>query len=249
VSHAFQQPSHSHDLERPLERHRGELKTPPKPSSRSLRMPTMRRALVRFWRGTHGKARRYLLIATDGAQGGRYTSIPRGPELARVRAEEARCATNALGIHPPVLLDFPDAKLGDYLDDPGRLPRLSDRILEELQRLRADALITWGPDGATGHPDHRIVSNVVTQLVRSGASGVPERVFYASLPAAGFQIMSPTRGAQKNLIPQEKYFLCALPLPRPISIALVARCHAIVRSTRTRSSSGSSRQHALCGME
>jgi LmbE family N-acetylglucosaminyl deacetylase len=123
-----------------------------------------------------------------------------------VRAEEARCATSALGIHPPVLLDFPDAKLGDYLDDPARLPRLSDRILEDLQRLRADALITWGPDGATGHPDHRLVSNIVTQLVRSGTSGVPERVFYASLPSAGFQIMNPTRGAPKHLIPQEKYF-------------------------------------------
>ena len=38
----------------------------------------------------------YLIIATDGAQGGAHTSIPRGPELARVRSEEARCATDAL---------------------------------------------------------------------------------------------------------------------------------------------------------
>ena len=44
----------------------------------------------------------YMIVATDGAQGGRYTSIPRGPELARARADEARCATHALGIHPPV---------------------------------------------------------------------------------------------------------------------------------------------------
>src|SRR5438128_7238089 len=38
----------------------------------------------------------YLIIATDGAQGGKHTTIPRGPELARVRGEEARCATDAL---------------------------------------------------------------------------------------------------------------------------------------------------------
>ena len=49
-------------------------------------------------------AKVYLIIATDGAQGGAHTSIPRGPELARVRSEEARCATDALGIHPPILL-------------------------------------------------------------------------------------------------------------------------------------------------
>jgi LmbE family N-acetylglucosaminyl deacetylase len=39
-------------------------------------------------------------------------------------------------------------------------------------------VITWGPDGGTGHPDHRIVSNIVTQLQRAGAPGVPEHVFY-----------------------------------------------------------------------
>ena len=43
-------------------------------------------------------------------------------------------------------------------------------------------MITWGPDGGTGHPDHRLVSNIVTQLQRAGAPGVPERVFYMNLP-------------------------------------------------------------------
>ena len=54
----------------------------------------------------------HLIIATDGAQGGSNTSIPRGPELARVRDAEARCATDALGIQPPILLGFPDGALG-----------------------------------------------------------------------------------------------------------------------------------------
>src|SRR5438093_12716708 len=40
----------------------------------------------------------YTIIATDGAQGGAHTSIARGPELARVRGEEARCAADALGV-------------------------------------------------------------------------------------------------------------------------------------------------------
>src|SRR5688500_13517433 len=46
--------------------------------------------------------------------------------------------------------------------------RLTDRIAAEIQRLRPDALITWGPEGGTGHPDHRLVSELVTQLVRAG---------------------------------------------------------------------------------
>jgi LmbE family N-acetylglucosaminyl deacetylase len=151
-------------------------------------------------------ARVHLIIATDGSQGAAHTPIPRGAELAAARAAEARCSAAALGIEPPILLDFPDAKLGDYLDDPSLLPRLTHRIFEELQKLQADALLTWGPDGATGHPDHRIVSGIVTQLVRSGAPSVPERLFYASLPAVGFRIINPGRKEPEHLIPQTKYF-------------------------------------------
>jgi LmbE family N-acetylglucosaminyl deacetylase len=153
----------------------------------------------------------YMIIATDGAQGGAHTLIPRGPELARMRSEEARCAADALGIHAPILLGFPDAQLGNYMADPARLFQLTARVQEELQRLRPDALITWGPDGATGHPDHRIVSSIVTQLVRAGAPGVPERLFYVSIPLEGFRAMNPARGEPPFLIPQAKYFSTRVP--------------------------------------
>jgi len=153
----------------------------------------------------------YMIIATDGAQGGAHTSIPRGPELARMRSEEARCAADALGIHAPILLGFPDAQLGNYMEDPSRLFQLTARVQGELQRLRPDAVITWGPDGATGHPDHRIVSSVVTQLVRAGAPGVSERLFYVSLPIEGFRAMNPARGEPSFLIPLAKYFSARVP--------------------------------------
>jgi LmbE family N-acetylglucosaminyl deacetylase len=148
----------------------------------------------------------YLIIATDGAQGGSHTSIPRGAELARVRSEEARCAADALGIHAPILLGFPDATLGSYMEDPARLFQLTARVQAELQRLRPAAVITWGLDGGTGHPDHRLVSSIVTQLVRAGAPGAPERLFYASIPVEGFRAMNPARGAPPFLVPQPKYF-------------------------------------------
>jgi len=151
-------------------------------------------------------ARVYVVIATDGAQGGSHSSIPRGPELARVRNEEARCSTDALGIHPPILLGFPDAQLGTHTDDPARLFRLTQRVQKELQQLRPDALITWGPDGGTGHPDHRLVSSIVTQLVRAGAPGVPERLFYVSIPVEGMRVMNPSRAEPAFLVPLAKYF-------------------------------------------
>ncbi len=50
----------------------------------------------------------------------------------------------ALGANPPILLGFPDGKLGDYISDRTLVYRLTDRIAAEIQRLRPDALITWG---------------------------------------------------------------------------------------------------------
>jgi LmbE family N-acetylglucosaminyl deacetylase len=140
----------------------------------------------------------------------RPDSTPRGEDLVRQRAEEARCSAQALGIQPPILLGFPDGKLGDYLGDRALLYRLTQRIADELARLRPDVVITWGPDGGIGHPDHRLVSNIVTQLQRAGAPGVPDRVFYMNLPVAGIRAMTP-RGEPPLLIPQAKYFTVHVP--------------------------------------
>jgi LmbE family N-acetylglucosaminyl deacetylase len=148
----------------------------------------------------------FMLIVSDGSQGGTYTSIPVGPELARARGEEARCSAQALGAQPPIVLGFPDGHLGDYIGDRTRIYQITERVHAELQRLRPDVVITWGPDGGTGHPDHRIVSAVVTQLVRAAAPGVPERLFHASLPAAAMSAMNPARGAPPLMIPAPKYF-------------------------------------------
>ena len=148
----------------------------------------------------------FILIVSDGSQGGSNTTIPVGPELARARAEEARCSAQALGAQPPIVLGFPDGHLGEYIGDRTRIYQMTERMHAELQRLRPDVLLTWGPDGGTGHPDHRIVSAVVTQLARAAAPGVPERLFYASLPAAAMSAMNPARGAPPLMIPAPKYF-------------------------------------------
>jgi LmbE family N-acetylglucosaminyl deacetylase len=151
----------------------------------------------------------YMVVVSDGNAGaGQQGQIPRPEvaltveELASARADEARCAAQALGIRPPILLGFPDGKLGDHTGDRSLIYRVTQRLAQELERLRPDAVITWGPDGGTGHPDHRIVSSIVTQLQRTGAPGVPERLFYMSLPVASIQAMNPQRGAPPLLVPK-----------------------------------------------
>ena len=154
----------------------------------------------------------YLLVVTDGSAGaGQQGHIPRPDAtpaggLATARQEEARCAAQALGAQPPILLGFPDGKLGDYAGDRSLIYRVTQRIAEELERLHPDVVITWGPDGGTGHPDHRIVSSIVTQLQRTGAPGVPERLFYMSLPVESMRAMNPQRGAPPLLVPKASHF-------------------------------------------
>jgi LmbE family N-acetylglucosaminyl deacetylase len=176
----------------------------------------------------------HLIIAADGSAGSgtgtyltRPDSGPRGAELATIRAEEARCSALAIGAQPPVLLGFPDGKLGDYLSDRGLIYQLSDRIAKEIERLRPDVVITWGPDGGTGHPDHRIVSNIGTQLLRAGAPGMPDRLFYMYLPAETFRMANPQRGPVPLLLPDAKFFTVRVPFtPADLDASLKAMaCH------------------------
>ena len=147
-----------------------------------------------------------------GALTQRSDTIKAGAGLARIRADEARCSATALGVNPPIIFDFPDGKLGDYLSDRTLNGRLADRLAQEMARLKPDVVVTWGPDGGTGHPDHRMVSNVATQLMRAGAVGMPERLFYMSLPAEMLRAANPQRGEPPLLIPQGKYFTVRVPI-------------------------------------
>lgn len=177
----------------------------------------------------------HFIIATDGSAGSgsqaylqRSDSGPVGDALVKARAEEARCSAAALGTEAPTLLAFPDGKLGDYLGDRGLMIRLTEQIAKLIEQLRPDAVITWGPDGGTSHPDHRIVSNIATQLQRFGAPGMPERLFYMYLPVEMFRMLNPQRGEPPMLFPQAKYFTMVVPFtPADLEAAKKAAvCHA-----------------------
>jgi LmbE family N-acetylglucosaminyl deacetylase len=176
----------------------------------------------------------HIIIASDGPAGSgsqtylvRPDSGPQGEALAKVRADEARCAAAAIGANEPILLGFPDGKLGDYPGDRTLLSRLTERIAREIERLRPDVVVTWGPDGGTVHPDHRLISSIATQLQRFGAPGMPEWLFYMYLPAEGFRLLNPHREEPPMLIPRAQYFTVNVPFtPADLEAAQKAMaCH------------------------
>lgn len=143
--------------------------------------------LARYAREGHDV---HLVIATDGRLGVReHAGVPAGDSLATVRAEETRCATEELGIHPPILLGFEDAGLASF----DNLGRLRDELRRVFRDLEPDAIITFGPEGGTGHPDHRLVGVVVTEVVQSGGAGIPQALYHPSLPAERMEHAPPAR--------------------------------------------------------
>ena len=133
--------------------------------------------LARYARLGH---RVYLVIVTDGSKGvTRHAGIPAGDSLAAVRALETKCAARELGIMPPIMLGLEDGGLASF-EALGRMRAEMRRIFKEL---RPDAIISFGPEGGTGHPDHRLVGNVVTQVVQAGEEGVTDALYYPALPA------------------------------------------------------------------
>jgi LmbE family N-acetylglucosaminyl deacetylase len=124
----------------------------------------------------------HLVIASNGERGVMpHAKIPAGDELAAVRIKEAACAAKALGAQPPVLLGFADGGLNQSQT----LAQFAARLEQVIRDLNPQTIVTWGPEGGYGHPDHRLVSAVVTQIVQTGA--VTPNLLYASLPASGLK--------------------------------------------------------------
>ncbi|MEP7348091.1 MAG: PIG-L family deacetylase [Gemmatimonadaceae bacterium] len=138
--------------------------------------------LAREGRQTH------LVIATDGSKGVRdFAHIPAGAEMAAARVKEANCAANRLGVRKLHLLGLPDGGLASF----DVLGNLRSALVSIIDTLRPAAIITFGPEGGTGHPDHRLVGDVVTQIVQGDARYANLDLLYASLPTERLRTAPP----------------------------------------------------------
>jgi N-acetylglucosamine malate deacetylase 2 len=70
-------------------------------------------------------------------------------ELPIVRERELRCACAALGIQPPRLLDYADGHLQECDTE-----TMVSHVLSAVNEIEPQVLLSFGPDGLSGHPDH-----------------------------------------------------------------------------------------------
>lgn len=121
----------------------------------------------------------YLVVATKGEIGvTEHAKIPAGDSLAHVRARETECNCTVLGIHPPIMLGMGDAALTNR----PALLILRNKLDSVFNEKKPDIVITWGPDGGSGHPDHRMVGDVVTEIFQSGQSSTFGQLYFTGIP-------------------------------------------------------------------
>ncbi len=119
----------------------------------------------------------HLLTATLGERGrfhGRRfgTDGHPGPEhMAALREQELRQAAAALGVREVSLLGYRDQEVDRA--DPAEA---AARIASHLRRVRPQVVLTFGADGAYGHPDHIAVSQFTGAALVAAADrtvGIP----------------------------------------------------------------------------
>ncbi len=121
----------------------------------------------------------HLVIVTDGSKGVTpHANIPAGELLAKTRAEEALCVTKTLGINSPIFLSYIDGDLAQKEN----INSLDEKIDSLFTKYRPNTVISFGPGGQYGHPDHRIVSNVVTEVFQRETSESLQNLLYYGYP-------------------------------------------------------------------
>jgi LmbE family N-acetylglucosaminyl deacetylase len=126
----------------------------------------------------------FLLTATRG-ESGRYRGYrsddhqhPGPAALADIREAELHAAASVLGVREVSFLDYRDLHL-----DRANPRDAFAAIARHIRRIRPDVIVTFGPEGAYGHPDHVAISQFTTAATVAAAD--------PSFACDGIQVMQP----------------------------------------------------------
>jgi LmbE family N-acetylglucosaminyl deacetylase len=103
-----------------------------------------------------------LVCATRGERGWFDSEGPNPglEEVARIREAELRCAADNLGLHEVSFLGYIDGDLDQA--DP---EEIIGRIVSHIRRIKPHVVVTFGPDGVYGHPDHIALSQFTNAAI------------------------------------------------------------------------------------
>ncbi len=109
----------------------------------------------------------YLVTATRGERGwfGDESEYPGPQALGKIREAELLAAARALGIRRVEFLDYLDGDL-----DQAPPAEVIAKIVGHMRHVKPDVVVTFGPDGSYGHPDHIAICQFTTAAIVEAAS-------------------------------------------------------------------------------
>jgi LmbE family N-acetylglucosaminyl deacetylase len=119
-----------------------------------------------------------LICATRGEKGTRL-DVPPEVDTATAREAGLRAAAAITGIRNIYLLGYMDGNLEKV--DTGEI---ASRILNIMREVRPEIVISFGPDGISGHPDHKAISKAATLAfdMSTEAGTGPRKLYYVTIP-------------------------------------------------------------------
>ena len=152
----------------------------------------------------------FLLTATRG-DAGRYrdhrpgdAQHPGPMALGNIREGELRAAASVLGVPDVALLDYRDQQL-----DRANPQEVVAAIVQHLRRVQPNVVITFGPDGAYGHPDHIAICQFTTAAVVAAADPTISKLYYIAWPESAWaayqsafkKLTSTVDGVERQVVP------------------------------------------------
>ena len=120
----------------------------------------------------------HLVVATRGERGwpGKESEYPGEEALGKLREAEVRDAAAVLDLHSVHFLGYIDGEL-----DTAHPAEAIAKIVGHLRQVRPDVVVTFGPYGGYGHPDHIAISQFTAAALVEAAN--PASLYYRDLAA------------------------------------------------------------------
>jgi LmbE family N-acetylglucosaminyl deacetylase len=95
-----------------------------------------------------------------------YTVNPPNDSIIPIRQKEGICSCEKIGLEKPIFLPYDrlDGRDGprEYFK---RIRGLKNDLKKLIEQIDPDIIITHGPEGESGHYEHRITGSIVTELI------------------------------------------------------------------------------------
>jgi LmbE family N-acetylglucosaminyl deacetylase len=109
--------------------------------------------------------------------------------MALVRESELKASLDVLGVTEHHCLEYEDGACGEV-----PLKEATERVAAIMKDVEADSVLTFGPEGMTGHPDHEAVSRWTSEAFRVAAkSGA--RLYHATKTPEYLERLGPVLGS------------------------------------------------------